>query len=181
MVYILLGDGFEETEATAPYDILNRGGLDVCFAGVNGTLVTGAHGIKFTAECSISDIELDNAEMIVIPGGLGGVECIEGSSTAMEIVANAAKKGIPLGAICAGPRVLAKLGLLKDVDIVCYPGMEDQMTGANASQEHSAVHSGKITTSRGPGTAIDFGFALLEALKDRETAKQVAGAFCYEW
>jgi len=181
MVYILLGDGFEEVEAAAPYDILKRGGVSVNFAGVNGKEVVGSHGIKFTAECLVSDIDLEKAEMVIVPGGMGGVESIENSPKAMDTVLKAHKKGIEVAAICAGPRVLAKLGIINGVRIVCYPGLESEMTGAEATQESATVRSEKITTGRGPGAALDFGFEVLKVLRGEKAAKTVADAMYYDW
>lgn len=180
MVYILLGTGFEEAEAIAPCDVLRRGGVETVYAGVEGLRVTGAHNIDVMADCLLKDIDLDKAEMIVVPGGGGGVECIEGSAEAMGIIKAAYDRGIEVAAICAGPRALAKLGIMEGRHGVCYPGMEDQITGAIMSQETSTVRDGKVTTGRGPGAAFDFGLAILEVLRGREAADSVAGELFYE-
>ena len=181
MVYILLGTGFEEAEAVAPCDILRRGGLEVKLAGVLGKNVEGANGITVCADCLVSDIDLDNAEMVVVPGGMGGVETIEASEETLSVVKGAYDKGIKVAAICAGPRVLAKTGVIAGKNAVCYPGLEDQIIGGIMSQKTSTVTDGNITTGRGPGAAFDFGFALLEVLKGEEAAKAVAAEMHYEF
>ena len=180
MVYILLGRGFEETEAVAPYDVLHRGGVDVRFAGVGGRTVSGGHGIEITCACTVEEIDLENTEMIVVPGGMGGVESIEKSSAAMELVKKAYDAGKRIAAICAGPRVLAGLGILDGVQAVCYPGMENEMAGGLMTQDQPAVTCGRVTTGRAAGTALDFGLELLTVLKGRETAQKVAGSIYYE-
>ena len=173
MVYILLGTGFEEIEAVAPCDILRRGGVDVATAGIGGRDVTGAHGVTVRADITVEEIDIADAEMIVVPGGLGGVESIEASPEALRAIVSVNAKDGEVAAICAGPRVLAGLGILAGRSAVCYPGMEDQMTGAKMTQRSSTVRDGNVTTGRGPGAAIDFGLRLLEVLRGRDAAEQV--------
>jgi 4-methyl-5(b-hydroxyethyl)-thiazole monophosphate biosynthesis len=179
MVYIILGKGFEEIEALAPCDLLRRGGVEVKLAGIGGYEIPGGRGIRVTADCLIEDIDLDKADMIVVPGGMVGVETIESTPAALEIVKKAYDMGIYVAAICAGPRVLAGLGILDGKNAVCYPGMEDQMTGGKMSQDNPVVIDGKVITGRAAGAAIDFGLAILEVLRDGETAKKVGGGIYY--
>ena len=162
--YILLGDGFEELEAVAIGDILRRGEIDVKYAGVSGTLITGAHGIKITADTEISSVAVCRDDCFIIPGGMGGVESIENSLAAMEKVKQAGEALARLSAICAGPRVLAKAGLLEGKTITCYPGLEHMMTGAAAVTGEPVVISGSLVTGRSPGTAVSFALALLKEL-----------------
>ena len=179
MVYILLGEGFEEIEAVAPFDILKRGGVDAKFAGVKSMEVMGAHGVAYKAHCLVSEVDLGDAEMVIVPGGMGGVECIEASGEAMALVKKAYDMGIEVAAICAGPRVLSKLGILKGKKAVCYPGMEDQMDAGEMTQEAPAIRDEKLTTGRGPGAALDFGFAVLQVLRGKDVADKVAGDMHY--
>ena len=181
MVYILLGKGFEETEATAPYDILCRGGAEPVFAGVGEKNVVSSHGIGYSAHCLVSDIDLDKAEMIVIPGGLGGVETISRSKEALSVIKNAIGRGIEVAAICAGPSVLYGLGVLCGKNVTCYPGVEENMPEAKAHTDRAVVRDGKITTGRGPGSSLDFGFALLEVLRGKKAADDVAAAMHYDY
>lgn len=181
MVYILLGEGFEEVEAIAPCDILRRGGVEVSLVGIGGKTITGAHGVRVESDIAVDEIDAASAEMIVIPGGLGGVEAIEGSAVASEKIVSAYAAGVELAAICAGPRVLAGLGLLAGKNATCYPGMESQMTGGVMKSKKSVVKDDKITTGRGPGSALDFGFALLEVLHGKDAAKKVREEMHYEY
>ncbi len=172
MVYILLGKGFEEIEAVAPLDILRRGDVAAAFAGVGGISVEGAHGITVNCDVSVDDIDLSNADMLVVPGGLGGVESISASETAMEKLKAAGEEGIPLAAICAGPTVLYKLGFLQGVKAVCYPGMEAEMPGADFGSTPSCI-DGRIITGRGPGAALEFGFELLRYFRGDEAVENL--------
>ncbi len=180
MVYIILGKGFEEIEALAPGDILRRGGVEVQFAGIGGRSVTGGHGIVVEADVTVEDIDAGSAELVVVPGGLGGVDTILGSNTALKAIKTAYEAGRKVAAICAGPKVLARLGILNGVHAVCYPGMEKEMEGALMSQAESTVVDGQIITGRGAGAAIDFGLRLLEELRGRQAADAVAGGIYYE-
>ena len=178
MVYIVLGTGFEEMEAICPCDILRRGGVEVCFAGIGGSLITGGKGIAVQADCTIEQIEFDNLDMIVLPGGLGGVHSILDSETAMNAVKWAYENDKYVAAICAAPSILAKLGITDGKQAVVYPGMESEM-GTALMQDANVVRDGKILTGRGPGAAMDFGLMLLETLKDAETAARVQAGMVY--
>jgi len=174
MIYIILGTGFEEIEATAPCDILRRGNADVKYAAVGRErTVIGAHGIGILADCLVSEIEPGKGDRIVIPGGMGGVNSIKGSNETMEMIAAAAKRGADVSAICAGPSVLAKLGLLDGKQITCYPGCEDMMTGASCDSSKAARKDGSVITGRSPGAAVEFGLALLEDAKGAGAAAEV--------
>jgi len=168
MVYVILGTGFEEIEAVAPVDILRRAGIEVAFAGVDGLKITGAHNIDVCCDITVSEIDADNAEMLVVPGGLGGVNSIKASREAMGKIDSAYKNGVALAAICAGPTVLNELGILDGVKAVCYPGMEEEMPNAKFESAEPVCRDGRIITGRGPGTALEFGFALLDYLKGSE-------------
>ena len=173
MVYIVLGTGFEPMEAIVPCDILRRGGVDVKFAGIGGRNVTGGHGITVTADCTVEEIDEDALEMIVLPGGLGGVESILGCRAALEIVQRAWDCGKYVAAICAGPTILAKLGITAGKTVTCYPGCEAQMPGANYAPAKTR-QDGKLITGQAPGAAEAFGFRMLTALKGEAAAKTVA-------
>ena len=111
MVYILLGTGFEEVEAIAPCDILRRGGVEVAFAGIGGQLVAGSHGIAVKADVTVEDIDREKLDMIVLPGGLGGVSSMEKSAAARDVIRWAWDNGKLVAAICAAPTLLSKLGI----------------------------------------------------------------------
>ena len=172
MVYMLLGTGFEETEAIAPLDLLRRAGVSVATVGLNGKVIKGSHDIGIEADIEIGQLDLTDLEMIILPGGLGGVASIRGSEEAMNAVKFAADNGKFTAAICAGPTVLADLGITDGKQATCYPGCEAQMGSANMVAA-AAVTDGKVITGTSAGCAIPFGLALIAALKGEEEARRI--------
>ena len=173
MVYVLLGSGFEETEAIAPIDLLRRAGVSVMTVGVDGKTVVGSHGIPVVADIEIGQMDLTDMEMIVLPGGLGGVATARSSQPALDALGFAWENDKYVAAICAGPTVLADLGITDGKQATCYPGCESGMGNANVS-EVSCVQDGKLITGASAGCAIPFGLKLVEALKGSETAAGIA-------
>ena len=110
MVYMLLGTGFEETEAIAPLDLLRRADVQVLTVGVEGRQVRGSHGIVVEADITLPEMDLTDLEMIILPGGMGGVTTVRGSQPAMDALRFAWENGKYVAAICAGPTVLADMG-----------------------------------------------------------------------
>lgn len=180
MVYIIIGEGFEEIEAVAPCDILRRGGVAVKYAAVGGNKnVTGSHGISVAADVMFSDVIPSADDTIVIPGGMGGVNSIKSDDNAMKIIKKADKAGALLAAICAGPSVLAQLGLLNGKRITCHPATEDLMDGAICDLENSTITDVKLITGRAPGSAIDFGLAILAHIKGESVEKRIRTELVY--
>ena len=173
MIYMFLGTGFEETEAIAPLDLLRRAGLKVLTVGLNGKTVYGGHGIGVEADIEIDQLDLTDLEMVILPGGLGGVASIRGCEKAMEAIRFAYENGKYTAAICAGPTILAELGITDGKKATCYPGCEEQM-GTAIMVETAAVTDGKVITGTSAGCAIPFGLALIAALKGREEADRIA-------
>ena len=178
MVYIVLGKGFEEMEAVVPCDLLRRAGVDTQFVGIGSTLIRGSRGISVQADCTHEEALWDRAEMIVLPGGLGGVESILACPTVLEAVKACYHRGDYVAAICAAPTVLASLGITDGRHACCYPGMEDEM-GSALMEATGCVTDGKILTGRAAGSAFDFGLALITALRGEEVAKQIAQEVVY--
>lgn len=174
MVYILLGTGFEEIEALTPVDLLRRAGIEVTTVGLNGKIVYGSHRIGVQADITIDELDISDAEMIVLPGGLGGVASIRGCSKALEAVKAVAAAGKYVAAICAGPTVLADLGLLTGVNATCYPRQIPNMKDALVVENVACVTDGKIITGTSAGTAVPFALALIKALKGAEAAGAIA-------
>ena len=173
MVYMLLGTGFEETEAIAPLDLLRRAGVDVLTVGVTGKTVFGSHKIGIEVDILIDEMDLTNLEMIILPGGLGGVASARASQPALDALRFAWENNKFVAAICAGPTVLADLGITDEKYATCYPGCEGQM--GNAKMEIAAsVTDGKLITGASAGCAIPFGLALVAALKGQEEADRIA-------
>lgn len=173
MVYVFLADGFEETEAIAPIDIMRRAGLEVVTVGIGGQLVRGAHDITVMADMDGVDAEPDETvDAVVLPGGLPGTVNLENSQTVQKFLDYADKNGKVVAAICAAPSVLGHKGLLKGKNAVCFPGYEKELIGANVTN-FAAEIDGNVITACGAGAALEFGFALVERLCGRETAKKL--------
>lgn len=173
MVYILLATGFEEIEALTPCDLLRRAGAEVALVGVNGIEIVGSHRITVRADLPLDAVHLENMEMLVLPGGLRGVESLMACRAAMELVKRAWAAEKFVCAICAAPTILAKLGVVGDAPAVCYPGREPEM-GAAQMQDANTVRSGRLITGRAAGASVDFALALIDALKGREEAERIA-------
>ena len=173
MVYILLGTGFEETEAIAPLDLLRRAGVEVLTVGVTGKTVYGSHGIGIEADITLGEMDLTAMDMIVLPGGLGGVASARASQEALNAFQFAWENDKFVAAICAGPTVLADLHITDGKNATCYPGCESGMGSANVLPGAACVRDGKLITGTSAGCAIPFGLALIAALKGEEKAKEV--------
>ena len=174
MVYVLLGTGFEETEAIAPIDILRRAGIPTQTVGLKGLSVTGGHDITLQADITLAQMDLTKLDMIVLPGGLGGVASIRSSQAALDAIRFAWDNGKFVAAICAGPTVLADLGITDGKNATCYPGCEDGMGGANMIADVPCVRDGKLITGTSAGCATAFGLALVAALQDQPSADSIA-------
>ena len=173
MVYVLLGNGFEETEAITPIDLLRRANVDVLTVGIQGKLVYGGHHIGIEADITIDQMDLTQLDMIVLPGGLGGVKSIRESAAAMDAIRFASENNKLVAAICAGPTILAQLGITDGLDAVCYPGCEADMGSANMVTA-PCIRSGNVITGTSAGCALPFGLALISALKGQEEADRIA-------
>ena len=173
MVYMLLGTGFEETEAITPLDLLRRAGVDVQTVGLNGKVVYGGHGIGIEADIEIDQINLTDLDMIILPGGLGGVTSVRASQEAMSALRFAWDNGKFVAAICAGPTVLADLGITDHRQATCYPGCEDGMGNAKMVENAAAVRDGMLITGTSAGCAVSFGLELVKALKGETVAEEI--------
>lgn len=173
MVYMLLGTGFEETEAIAPLDLLRRAGVEILTVGIDGKIITGSHKIKVEADITIGEMDLTNLDMVVIPGGLGGVASLRACPAALDVLKFGWDNGKYVAAICAGPTVLADLGITDGLKATCYPGQEKNMGSAQMQENAAVVTDGRLITGTSAGCAIPFGLALVEALKGKEAAEKV--------
>ena len=173
MVYMLLGTGFEETEAIAPLDLLRRAGVEIMTVGINGKTVAGSHGIGIETDIELAEMDLTNVEMVIIPGGLGGVASIRASEGAMNALKFAWDNGKFVAAICAGPTVLADLGITSGRKATCYPGCEDGMGNAVMVPGAAAVTDGRLITGTSAGCAVAFGLELIKALKGEAEAERI--------
>src|SRR3989344_4785239 len=147
-VLLLLADGVEETEAVATIGVLRRAGIEVVTASASGTIVTGRNKIRIYADQILMDMETAKYDALVLPGGSGAVQNFENNQSVQNIVRNFAGQGKLVAAICAAPKVLVKLGLLKDKRATIAPGMEKLL---DRPRPDKVVVDGNIITSQGPG------------------------------
>ena len=174
MVYVLLGTGFEVTEAMVPLVMMRRAGIDVCTVGINGKTVYGSRDIGIEADMELGEMDLTNLEGIILPGGLGGVASIKASQAVLDAVKFAFDNHKLVAAICAGPTVLAQLGITDGKRATCYPGCETQMGSAVMVPDAAAITDGNVITGTSAGCAIPFALQLITALKGKEAADNVA-------
>lgn len=178
MVYILLGTGFEEIEAFSPCDLLRRAGVDVRLVGLSGRAIVGSHKICVEADLTIEEAIHELPELLVLPGGLGGVRSILGCDAALELTKRCWNEGRLVAAICAAPTILAALGITDGKQATCYPGMEDKM-GTAQMQPVSVVTDGRLITGRAAGSAMDFALCLVERMAGRAEADRIRNGVVY--
>ena len=174
MVYVLLGNGFEETEAIAPIDLLRRANIPTLTVGLEERLVRGGHNIAVETDITVGQMDLTDLDMIVLPGGLGGVASIRRCQAALDAISFAWENGKFVAAICAGPTVLADLGITAGKNATCYPGCENGMGNANMLSDRACVQDGKLITGTSAGCAVPFGLMLVSALKGPEESARIA-------
>ena len=173
-VFIFLANGFEEIEAIAPIDVLRRAELDVVTVSISDCkTVEGAHGIKVKADQLFTETTFGENDYYILPGGLDGMLNLSVHEGVNELLRKQHSAGKKLAAICASPSVLGKLGILEGTEATCYPGFENKLTGASISTK-SVVEDSNIITGKGPGVAIEFALKIVETLKGKAVADEVA-------
>ena len=178
MIYVCLAEGFEETEAITPIDLLRRAGAQVTVVGVTGKTVTGSHGIPVVADKEIGEIDGSDVELVVLPGGMPGTLNLEKSPIVTTCAEYCAKNDIYLAAICAAPSVLGHLGLLNGKEAICFPGFEGELKGATISEKPVCV-DGKIVTAKGMGVAVQFGLTLAGLMVGKDVEKKIHDGIQY--
>lgn len=176
---IMVADGYEEIEMLTVVDLLRREGLTCDIISATGKReLTSSHKVTVLADVMFSDADFDSYDGLVIPGGLPGTTNLGNHEGVCGQLKKAHADGKLIAAICAAPTVFGSLGLLEGKRAICYPGMEDGLTGANVTVEPVVV-DGNIITSRGMGTAIDFALAILAYFEGKETAAALAEKIVY--
>lgn len=178
-IAIFFAEGYEEIEALTVVDLCRRAGIHVEMVSVTDSLqVTGAHGIPVVMDKMLADVEFDVLDMLVLPGGMPGTRNLEQVPLLMEQVKAFAAAGKYIAAICAAPSVFGHLELLAGKNACCYPGFEEELTGANVTYNRCEV-DGNIITSRGMGCAIDFSLKIIEKLENDDTASKIGRQIIY--
>lgn len=174
-VLCLVADGVEELELVAPVDVLRRAGAEVVLAAVGeGIHVTGRNGITLHADAQLSDLDPATFDLLLIPGG-AAVAKLRADGRSAELAASFVAAGKLVAAICAGPLVLEDAGLLEDKRFTAHFSAANELPGAQTGER--VMEDGLIITSRGAGTALEFGLALVDRLfgeaKEEEIAKAI--------
>lgn len=178
---MLFAEGYEEVEALMTVDILMRGGVDIKLVSITDDMqVAGSHGITVGMDMTMKQVDFDEQDAVIIPGGMPGTKNLGECEAVTETLKNANVAGKIVGAICAAPSVLGTCGILEGKKATCYPGFEDMLTGAEFVDE-MAVTDGNVVTSRGLGTAMEFGFALLELLVSKEKAEEIRQQIVFKY
>lgn len=179
MVRIFLAEGFEEVEALTIVDLLRRAGIGIHMVSVTGqTQVSGSHGITVTADELLQEVDFEQTKMIVLPGGMPGTSHLEACGALMEQVDAFYRQGKCISAICAAPSILGHRGYLQGRKACSYPAFEGHLEGAQVTRNPVEV-SEHVTTSRGMGTAIALGLAIVERYQGKEAALKLADTIVY--
>uniref|UniRef100_A0A6P7HAP0 Protein dj-1beta n=1 Tax=Diabrotica virgifera virgifera TaxID=50390 RepID=A0A6P7HAP0_DIAVI len=183
---IFLASGAEEMEFVISADVLVRGGVDVTIASLtDNQLVKCSRGVQIHSDIAIKDASSKGPfDVIVLPGGLGGTKAMSESKEVGELLKEQESSGRLIAAICAAPLALKAHGIAKGKNLTSYPSVKkDLLDGSEGYQykEDKVVVDDKLITSRGPGTAFDFGLALVEKLVGKEKAKEVANGMLVSW
>ena len=179
-VGIFMADGCEEIEGLTVVDIVRRAKLEMTTISItNKKEVTSSHNVTFLTDALASEVDFDGFDAIVLPGGMPGTLNLGASDMVNKVIKKFAGEGKIVAAICAAPTAFGAFGILKDKKATCYPGMEAGLHCAEVLYD-SVVTDGKVITSRGMGTAIDFGLKLVEILTDQDTSEKLAAAIVYK-
>ncbi len=180
-VLVFMADGLEEIEGLTVVDMLRRADIAVDMVSVSDSLtVKGSHNIEIKADKLLSDAGFDDAEMLVLPGGLPGTYNLRDCPELCDQLKSFAAGGKYVAAICAAPSVLAGLGILEGKKATSYPSFEKKIAQGGAQVlETPVVTDGNIITSRGMGTAIEFAGELIAVLKDRNMADEIKESIVY--
>ena len=176
---VLFATGYEEVEALTVVDLLRRAKIGCDMISLEDQdRVTGSHGIGIYMDAKFSETDFSRYDGVILPGGMPGTKNLASDSRVLALLRSFAGEGKLTAAICAAPTVLAKAGLLAGKKAVCYPGMEDQLTGAKVSYDPVAV-DGTVITSRGLGTAIPFGLSIVQYFTGEERAEALSASVVY--
>ena len=177
-IFLFLAPGFEETEAIATADILKRAKLNVQFVSIDETpAVTGSHGITVLADSLFEETDFSDGEMLILPGGMPGTKNLEMHAGLKKLIADYHAQGKHISAICAAPKILGNMGILKGEKATVYPGNESCLLGAEVADEERVVVSGQFITAKGPGVSALFGLKIVEILKGKTLSGKIAEAF----
>ncbi len=173
-VLVPLAQGCEELEAVTIADLLRRAGIEVITAGLDDQPVKASRGVVLIPDTTLDKVLSQEFDMIVLPGGLPGADHLDQDQRIQKLLKQMASENKFTAAICAAPKVLATAGLLDGKHATSFPGTLEKLGLKSTTLETNAVvQDGKVITSRGPGTAMDFTLTLIENLAGIDKRKEV--------
>jgi 4-methyl-5(b-hydroxyethyl)-thiazole monophosphate biosynthesis len=173
-VLVPLAQGCEELEAVTIIDLLRRARIEVVTAGLQPGIVKASRGTQLVPDTSLDAVLNEGFDMVVLPGGMPGAQHLKEDPRIIGLLKKMAEQDKYTAAICAAPTVLAEAGLLSGKRVTSYPGFLDKMdVPGMAYLKDAVVMDGKVLTSRGPGTAMDFALALVEVLSGKGKREEV--------
>lgn len=175
MIYVMLADGFEITEALTTVDVLRRANLEVATVGVYSEYVTSSCNIQVKSDMTPQQVDFENADAVILPGGMPGTLNLEKSEFVQNSIDYCIEKEKFVCAICAAPSILGHKGLLDGRKATCYPGFEVNCEKVNYTG-NPAVADGKIITGKGAGCTIEFALLIVEKIASKEVADKVKGS-----
>ena len=180
MVYVFLATGFEDIEALAPIDIMRRASIQVQTVSVTGEqTVVSAHGVGIVADVLLSDVDFQQAEMLVLPGGMPGATNLDACRPLTEAIVRHHETGGAIAAICAAPLVFGHLGLLQGRRATCYPGFESELKGAVCTGA-IVERDGNIITGKVPGAAFEFGYTIVDFFLSEGASQPLRQGMIYQ-
>lgn len=175
-IMVILAEGFEEIEAVATIDILRRCEFNVVIAGLDSTKITGAHQIKINCDKLLSELNPQDFDAVVLPGGMPGSTNLRDSAAVKKVVLSIYQQGGIVAAICAAPLALAEFGLTEGRNITGYPSVEAKFGNCNYTGKTTET-DGQIITGRGPAAVFEFATAISKALG--KSAAEVMSGLLY--
>ncbi len=173
-VLVPLAQGCEELEAVTIIDLFRRAGINVVTASLSDAPVKCARGTVIIADALLDDVLEDSFDLIVLPGGLPGADNLNADARIHQVIDRLANEGKHIAAICAAPKVLLTNGILNGKKATAFPGSLSELDTSQLALNDSPVQvDGKVITSKGPGTAMDFALTLIEKLQGKEAREQV--------
>lgn len=178
-VLILLASGFELVEATIPYDVLKRAGMEVSFVSIEGDVsVESASENRIEADQLFEHADFNNADLIITPGGMPGSERLRDHDGVIEVLRKRAEEKKWIASICASPIALDKAGVLENRRFTCYPGFEERIHNG-AHQTDRVIKDDFLITAKGPGVAFEFAFAIVEEFLGEEKVNDLKEEMLY--
>lgn len=172
MLFMFFAPGFEEVEAIATLDVIRRANIEIEAVGINSKSVTGSHGITVVTDKTADEISFEKLEGVILPGGMPGTTNLMADEKVNSAIDFCTENNKLICAICAAPMILGRKGILEGKNATCFPGFEEELSGANATGEF-VVADGNVITGKGMGSAVNFGLEIVKHIKGSDFAENL--------